>query len=71
VADREAGLRVVDVSDPAQPVEVGFYDTPGHAYDVAVTGEYIYVADYHSGLVILRYVEEVHSIFLPLALRGY
>ena len=28
VADGYSGLRVVDVSDPANPVETGFYDTP-------------------------------------------
>ena len=25
----DAGLRVVDVSNPASPLEVGYYDTPG------------------------------------------
>jgi len=39
------GLRVVDISDPTNPAEVGFYDTPGYAYDVAVAGGYAYVAD--------------------------
>ena len=32
VADESAGLRVVDISDVANPVEVGYYQTPvGHA----------------------------------------
>ncbi len=46
VADEDSGLRVIDVSDPANPSEVGFYvyDT-GSAYDVAVAGNYVYVAD--------------------------
>ncbi|MFN3929222.1 MAG: carboxypeptidase regulatory-like domain-containing protein, partial [Thermoflexus sp.] len=55
VADREGGLRIVDVSDPAAPREVGFYDTPGYAGDVAVVGSYAYVADGEGGLVILRF----------------
>ncbi len=46
---------MVDVSDPAQPREVGFYDTPGYAEGVAVSGSYIYVADRDGGLVILRF----------------
>ncbi len=41
----DGGLRVVDVSNPAQPREVGFYDTPGWAEGVAVSGAYAYVAD--------------------------
>ncbi len=45
VADDTAGLRVVDVSNPAAPFEVGFYDTPGSAQGVAVAGAYAYVAD--------------------------
>jgi hypothetical protein len=40
-----AGLRVVDVSEPAAPVEVGFYDTPGRADNLTVAGHYAYLAD--------------------------
>jgi hypothetical protein len=39
------GLQVVEVSDPAVPTEVGFYDTPGWANDVAVAGGYANIAD--------------------------
>ncbi len=28
VADGNAGLRIIDVSLPSAPIEVGFYDTP-------------------------------------------
>jgi hypothetical protein len=44
VADGGAGLRVIDVSNPANPREVGFFDTPGFAEDVYVSGNYAYVA---------------------------
>jgi hypothetical protein len=40
-----AGLRVIDVSNPSNPREVGFFDTPGYAYGVYVSGNYAYVAD--------------------------
>ncbi len=36
---------MIDVSTPSAPVEVGFVDPPGDAYDVAVSGGYAYVAD--------------------------
>lgn len=49
------GLRVIDVSDPASPSEVGFYDTPDWAKDLYVHGSYAYVADEDGGLIILRY----------------
>jgi len=29
VADYDGGLRIISVSDPAHPAEVGYYDTPG------------------------------------------
>lgn len=48
-----AGLRVVDVSTPTAPVEIGFYDTPGYAEKVTVAGGYAYVADSHYGLRIV------------------
>jgi hypothetical protein len=47
VVDEGVGLRVVNVANPASPVEVGYYDTPGHVCGVAVSGSYAYVADYY------------------------
>ena len=38
VAAGGAGLRVVDVSDPAHPIEIGIWDSPGYAEGVAVAG---------------------------------
>ena len=55
VADDEAGLRVINVADPAHPMEAGFYDTPGNAYGIAVSGVYAYVADSPGGLYILTF----------------
>lgn len=36
--------------------EIGFFDTPGTAQGVAVSGSYAYVADYSSGLRVIRLV---------------
>jgi len=44
---------VIDVSDPTDPQEVGFCDTPGNATDVAVSGDYAYLADDLSGLRVI------------------
>jgi hypothetical protein len=46
------GLRVIDVSDAAAAVELGFLDTPGYVVQVEVVGSIAYVAD--SGLGVLR-----------------
>jgi len=69
VADGEAGLQVIDVSDPANPRRVGGYDTPGRAVDVAVSGDYAYVADGNWGLQILR-IEPVPRLDGPFGLTA-
>jgi hypothetical protein len=48
------GSRVIDISTPSNPKEVDYYDTPGRAWDVAVTGNYAYVADGEAGLQIYK-----------------
>ncbi len=53
VADLYAKLRVIDVSTPSNPTEVGYCDTPDGAYGVAVSGSYAYVADDHAGLRVI------------------
>ena len=49
----QAGLRVIDVSEPSNPHEVGFYYTHGGARDVDVSGNYAYVAAMDSGLRVI------------------
>ena len=44
VADHFAGLRIIDVSTPSSPVEVGFSSGTGEANDVDVVGIYAFVA---------------------------
>jgi len=39
---------------PSAPVEVGFFDTPGYARGVAVSGGYVTLADYEAGLAVCR-----------------
>ena len=48
VADYQAGLRIIDVTNPANPLPMGAYDdpSPGNApYKLHVSGDYVYVAD--------------------------
>ena len=60
VAAGDGGLRVVDVSDPAHPREVGSCDTPGEAWGVAVSGSYAYVAAGDAGLRIVDVSDPAH-----------
>jgi len=75
VAAGEGGLRVVDVSTPTNPTEVGCYDTPGYANSVAVSGSYAYVADWYAGLRVVdvsdpAHPTEVGSYDTPGSARG-
>ncbi|MGH8246727.1 MAG: LVIVD repeat-containing protein, partial [Gammaproteobacteria bacterium] len=50
-----AGLEIIDISNPARPQRVGSYRTPSgsDALDVAVSGNYAYVAARFDGLLIV------------------
>ncbi len=67
VADADAGLQVIDVSNPANPQRVGGYDTSGYAYGVAVSGNYAYVADCDAGLQVI----DVSNPANPQRVGGY
>lgn len=45
--DCTGALRILDVSDPAAPVEIAYYELPTWARDVAVRDGYAYVAEHH------------------------
>jgi hypothetical protein len=53
VADGGAGLQVIDVRNPANPVRVGGYETSVDAWGVAVVADRIYMADGENGLLVL------------------
>jgi hypothetical protein len=53
VADYEAGLQVINCSNPANPAVVATLDTPGQAMDVAICGVHAFVADGESGLQVV------------------
>jgi hypothetical protein len=53
VTTGRGGLRVVDVSNPTSPVEIGFCDTLGYTLDAVVSGSYVYVGTESSGLHVI------------------
>ena len=63
------GLHVLDVSNPASPQHRGFVSTPQMALNVAVQGQYAYVADEQGGLRVMDISDpsnphEVGSMFM-------
>jgi hypothetical protein len=55
-ADAQNGIYVLDVSDPAEVIEVSSYNTRGTVVEVAADSAYVYVADNY-GLIRLRLPE--------------
>jgi hypothetical protein len=60
VANYEEGLRIIDVSTPSAPLEVGFFEGEGGfleggtlTWSVYVSSNYAYVADWEAGLRII------------------
>jgi hypothetical protein len=53
VADAFFGMRVIDISNPVSPVELGAVETPGYADNVEVVGDLAYVADGTAGLRVI------------------
>ena len=53
VASGDSGLRIIDVSNPESPVELGAWDTSGEASGIGVVGTLVYVADGAYGLLII------------------
>ena len=54
LADRKNGLRVINVLDPAQPVQAGFFNPFDTARMVVTDGDYAYIAAGFNGLRILN-----------------
>ena len=61
-SDRNSGLRIIDVSDPASPAELGSLDTPGQAMSVRVQNGYAYVSDATSGLRVIDCTSPAHLV---------
>lgn len=54
IATTGSGLRILDIRNPGSLNELGFCYTPSNAYDVAVAGEYAYIADGSEGLCVVN-----------------
>ena len=49
----DVGIAVIDISDVENPMEVGYYDSPGEFSDIEIDGNYAYVGYIGEGLKVL------------------
>jgi hypothetical protein len=61
------GMRIIDVSDPANPVERGSFST-GTVSEMDLSGELVYLAGGNFGFQIVRAVE-LSNVFLPIVIK--
>ncbi|MHA2270464.1 MAG: LVIVD repeat-containing protein [Candidatus Hodarchaeales archaeon] len=61
----DAGLRILDVSDHSNPVEIAHYYDGGYAYDVQVIGNLAYIADRLDGLEIIQLRDNIEDSAAP------
>jgi hypothetical protein len=52
VASEGTGVRAINISNPASPVEAGYYDGVPQSRGIAVNGNYVYVAEKIDGLTV-------------------
>ena len=62
LAGGNAGLKVIDISDPTSPQIVGSVDTDGSANGVYVSSNYAYVADRWEGLKVVELTFVVETL---------
>ncbi|MGA1876094.1 MAG: LVIVD repeat-containing protein, partial [bacterium] len=62
ITDDKHGLRVIDLTNPALPVERDQYALGGEAHDVAVSGDYAYVANGFQGLIAIDIEDPIHPL---------
>ncbi|MCK7523001.1 MAG: hypothetical protein MZV64_37645 [Ignavibacteriales bacterium] len=52
VASEKSGVRAINISNPAVPLEDGYYDFIAQSRGVTADGKYVYVAEKADGLTI-------------------
>jgi len=63
VGDYRSSLRIIDISDPTDPTEVGSYFSDDHSSDVAVRGDYVYLAGGSFRIIDVTNPENPEEIF--------
>ena len=66
IADYEAGLQIIDITDASNPVTMSTFDTSGLAFNVTVSsdGNTVYIADEEAGLQIIDVTDSSNPALL-------
>ena len=64
IADGSLGLRIIDLTNPQSPTQLGWFNTPGYAYSIDVQNDRAYIADGDSGMHIYDVSNPTNAILL-------
>jgi|GEM_PF-1935626 len=65
------GFTLLDLTDRLNPAVVAHYETPDYSWSVARQGDYLYLANDFSGMVVLEYsASTTYRAHLPLVARN-
>lgn len=64
-ANYQAGLRILDITKPLEPVEVGFFDTYPRSDDAAFNGAWSVYPYFKSGIVVVSTIEDGLYVLKP------
>jgi hypothetical protein len=53
VACWESGLKIIDITNPLEPIVIGNCNTPGYAAGIALSGDYAFIADCYQGMQVV------------------
>lgn len=70
IANEFDGVRIFDVTDPVNPVELGRFDTAGPLAGIAVDGDYAYCAELGGGLHVLNVIDPSNPDEIALVSPG-
>ncbi|MHA1145772.1 MAG: hypothetical protein ACTSRW_13615 [Candidatus Helarchaeota archaeon] len=72
IADGDSGLRIINVSNPANPFEYGFYDTPGYVEGLKIAGDYAFIAEgLTHGLRIINISDPLNPTSISSLVTGW
>lgn len=66
----EAGLQILNISEPGNIKSIAQYNDGGYSYNVAVKDELVLIADFSDGLEILQFTVD-NETFNPLSIPGF
>lgn len=64
--EQVTGVEIVDVSNPATPLFLSTFKSPGSCYDIKIAGDIAYIADGNAGVTVISVANPSQPYFIRL-----